>query len=299
MRRFSAVIMVTALVLGAASMAVAHNPPGETFFAVHIPDANLPVIDGYLEDWAPVPEEYIITSADLFARDQTLPTGNLGRGESDPADHWVKHYHGFNANTNKLYFGTTVWDNYHDNAREDAAAIWVDDDWEVRINPSAVDPEFQNVAGEPANKVIYLSGVPPNEGVYMRIVPGEEYDFMQVGTEQLQYGWSYTGEMVGPGDSIYIYEMALRPVEALLETGATLENTVFSDLEEGDEVHIANMVLDCDVPVGGHNGAWGLHAGPYNNPAADFIMAEMDDSIEWPTAVENVSWGMIKAGLAE
>jgi hypothetical protein len=291
--------MMAALVMGAATMAGAHNPPGVVYYAVHLPDENLPVIDGYLDDWAPVPDEYIITSEVLYARDQNIPTGNLGQGESDPADHWVKHYHGFNANTDKLYFGTTVWDNFHDNFREDAASIWVDDDWEVRINPAAVDVDFQNVAGEPANKIIYLSGVPPVEGVYMRIVPGEEYDFMQVGTEQLQYGWSFTGEMVGEGESVYIYEMALRPVEALLETGATLENTVFSDLEEGDEVHIANMVLDADQVEGGLQGAWGLHPGPTNHPLCDFIMAEMDDTIEWPTAVENVSWGMIKAGLAE
>ena len=300
MKRLTAVGLAAMLVVGLATMAGAHKPEGELYFAAQFPDHYLPVMDGDQSEWAVVPAAYVIPMEKIFSPNKDI--NDVGRGENDPSEFSVRHILGFNANNDKLYFATEMFDDYHDVGREDAGSLWRDDDWEVRVNVSAVPAEEQNVEGEPINKIIYVHCVPPLEGIYERILPGEAYPWMLNGTEQMAFGWSYDGEMIG-GESTYYYEMAIRPIVSMLAEGGTLDNTEFMDMEEGEIIHFNITTADTDAPEPAtYNGFWAISPGPANNPEVDLVMAEMDDdmlaNIEAAgTAVENISWGMIKAGI--
>ena len=268
--------MGSAIVLGLlvclAAVAGAHKPDGETFYAVQFPDHDVPVIDGNLDDWDLVPEKYSIRSNRLFSPAKSVR--DVERGEYDSSDIEIRHRIGFNPNTERLYFAFVVIDNYHDIDRESIGALWTDDSIDLRLNPTAVPAEEQNLEGEPANSMIYLLAVPPLEGIYHLIFPGG-YDWMLDGGGHLDFGWSFAGEMLDSGESTYIYEMSMTPIVALGESAAETE---FMDVEEGEQVHFNILVPDIDGPEPAtYNGFWGVSPGPLNEPECDLYLAELED----------------------
>ena len=281
------------LIVGLVAVAGAHKPEGELFFAFQFNDDSVPVIDGNHSDWSFIPADpYEIRNDRLFSPAASIR--DVGRGAADPSEANIRHRIGYNANDEFLYFSTEMFDDYHDIDREDPGSLWRDDDWEVRVNPSAVSAEEHNPEGEPVNKIIYVHAVPPLEGVYERILPGEDKDWMVDGGGNLEFGWSFTGEMLA-GEGTYYYEMKLRPVVAL---GETAEDTEWMDMEEGEQLHLNVTMADTDAPQPAtYNGFWAISPGPGNNPEVDFVLAPLDDVEQ--TAVEEVSWGMIKAGISE
>jgi len=281
------------LIVGLVAVAGAHKPEGELFFAFQFNDDSVPVIDGNHADWSFIPADpYEIRNDRLFSPAASIR--DVGRGAADPSEANIRHRIGYNANDEFLYFSTEMFDDYHDIDREDPGSLWRDDDWEVRVNPSAVSAEEHNPEGAPTNFITYVHAVPPLEGVYERILPGEDKDWMVDGGGNLEFGWSFTGEMVS-GEGTYYYEMKLRPVVAL---GETAEDTEWMDMEEGEQLHLNVTMADTDAPQPAtYNGFWAISPGPGNNPEVDFVLAPLDDVEQ--TAVEEVSWGMIKAGISE
>jgi hypothetical protein len=296
MKKLTIFAVAGLVIVGLASMASAHKPEGEKYFAFQFEDGAVPTIDGVFNDWVFVPEFYRIRGDRIFSPNKGIR--DVGRGDYDPSDVNIVHMYGFNPNDEFVYISTEMFDDYHDVDREDPGSLWRDDDYEVRFNATALPEAEHNLEGEPVNFVTYVHCVPPLEGVYERILPGEDKEWMVDGGGNLEFGWTFTGEMLS-GEGTYFYEMKLRPIIALADTEG---DTDWMDLEEGEELHVNITMADTDAPQPAtYNGFWALSPGPSNNPEVDLVLDELDSSVEQipGTAVEGSSWGMIKAGLSE
>ena len=285
-------VAIALLVLGVVSLAGAHQPAGETFFLVQFPDNAVPTIDGDLSDWNIVPESpYVLRADKMFDPAQFQ---EAGRGELDQSDFNPVHIMGWNDNLNKLYFANQIFDNIYNIDREDPARHWYDDNWEVEVNPTHLAAEEQNVAGEPVNRIAYKWVVPPLEGVYQSIEPVGDLPWLSDGTEYVSFGWSFDGDMFG--ESTYYYELAVTPIASLNREGATPSNTEFYDLEEDDVLHLSVFNGDIDN-ADDYQGFWGTVPESSNIALNDFVCAPIDPAMEVPSAVEQTSWGQIKAGV--
>lgn len=293
---------VCVFVLGAAVTARAHSPEGELFFAVQFPDNAVPVMDGDISEWDIVPESpYHLRNDRLSAPDPSILTAP--RGSQDPSDLNMHHIVGWNNAQNKLYFMSEVFDNIHNIDREDVARFWDDDALEIEVNPSAVAAGEKNLEGQPVNQFSYKWSVPPLEGQYQYIEPISTYTWFQDGTEFIDFGWAFDGEMFG--ESTYYYEMAIIPILALSrDEASSREGSEILDLEEGTTIHFSVNVGDIDETGGedNYNSFWGVSTDvPCCNATSDLVMAELDPLLlealaARGTAVEETSWGRIKAG---
>ncbi|MSR81855.1 MAG: hypothetical protein EXS58_02890 [Candidatus Latescibacteria bacterium] len=280
----------------------AHSPEGELFFAVQFPDNAIPVMDGDISEWDIVPESpYHLRNDRLSAPDPSILTAP--RGSADPSDLNLHHVVGWNNSQNKLYFMSEVFDNIHNIDREDVARFWDDDALEIEVNPSAVAAGEKNLEGQPVNQFSYKWSVPPLEGQYQYIEPISTYTWFQDGTEFIDFGWAFDGEMFG--ESTYYYEMAITPILALSrDEASSKEGSEILDLEEGTTIHFSVNFGDIDETGGedNYNSFWGVSTDvPCCNATSDLVMAELDPLLlealaTRVTAVEEVSWGRIKAG---
>lgn len=294
MKKSIVIGLAVILSLGTVSLVGAHAPVGELFFAVQFPDNAVPTIDGDLSDWNIVPESpYILRADKMFDPAQFQ---EAGRGELDLSDFNPMHILGWNDSMNKVYFANQVFDNIHNTDREDPARHWNDDNWEVEVNPTHLAAEEQNLEGEPVNRIAYKWVVPPVEGVYQSIEPVGDLAWLSDGSDYVSYGWGFTGDMYG--ESTYYYEMSITPIASLPRENATPENTEIVDLEEDEIIHISIFNGDIDN-ADDYQGFWGTTPESSNIALNDFVLAPMDDALldAVGTAVEQVSWGQIKAGL--
>jgi hypothetical protein len=276
-------------------LASAHLPPGELFFAAQFPDHYLPVIDGKHSEWDILPDIYSIRNDKLFDPAQFQ---EAGRGEIDISDANIRHRFGWNENSNKLYLASQIFDNIHNIDRAFGACHCHDDNWETEINPDHSPSEEQNLEGNPVNNISYKWVVPPLDGVYQSIEPIGDLAWLSDGTEFVMFGWSFDGEQFG--ESTYYYESAIIPIEALPRENATPENTDIHDLEEEEIIHMSVTMGDIDVEQENHSyqGFWSLSPESCCKGVNDFVMAPMEDALRdlAETAVEETSWGQIKAG---
>ena len=304
MKRRMSVLLVIALVLGMSSFVAAHDPPGELFFMVQFPDNAVPTIDGDFGDWSIVPDNpYAIGQDKLFDPAQFQ---QAGRGQFDPSDINIRHRMGWNDSFNKIYFATEIFDNVHSIDRADPARHWYDDNWEVGVNPDATPSEehSRNVEDIPINDFFYKFVVPPLGGIYSSMEPVGDLAWLQDGGEFIEFGWSFTGEQFG--ESTYRYELAVTPIESMPRDNATTEDQVVEhNLEEEEIIHISLTVGDIDEPTTGdfvlesYQGFWTLSPESCCTATNDFVMAPVEPSIAdlSATAVEEVTWGQIKAGF--
>ncbi|MBI2504096.1 MAG: hypothetical protein HYW07_12795 [Candidatus Latescibacteria bacterium] len=293
------------LVMGLVAPSEAHSPPGELYFAVQFPDNAVPTIDGNISEWDIVPPTpYTITNNRLFASDANVNVA--GRGEIDPGDMNIRHLIGWNNSDNKLYFMTEVFDNVHNTDRTNPSQFWQDDALEVEINPDATPTTEQNLEGQPINNISYKFAVPPVDGQYQFLRPLTNLPWLVDGSQWLDFGWSYEGEEFG--ESTYYYELAITPILSMPRDEATaLSGLEAFDLEENGIIHVTVNVGDFDEPCSecgcaSYQGFWSMSAEPgCCSGNADLVLAELDPQLVAAvgTAVEEVSWGQIKAGSVE
>ena len=270
MKKLTKLGLAAVLVMGLSSMAFGHAPPGELYFAVQFPDGLTPTMDGDLSDWDVVPiDPYTIRNDRLYSPVADIQP--VGRGEIDVSDINIRHLIGWNESANQLYFMSEVFDNVHNADRENPSAFWQDDAWEVEVNPDHTPTEEHNLEGEPANNFSYKWAVPPVEGSYQYYRPVSALEWLVDGTEWVNFGWGFDGEQFG--ESTYYYELAITPITSLPnDASATADQAVVFDLEENEIIHACTATND-------------------------LVLAELEPSLEGaaPTAVEDVSWGQIKA----
>ena len=300
MKKLTKLGLGAVLVMGLSSMAFGHAPPGELYFAVQFPDGLTPPMDGDLSDWDVVPiDPYTIRNDRLYSPVADIQP--VGRGEIDVSDINIRHLIGWNESANQLYFASEVFDNVHNADRENPSAFWQDDAWEVEVNPDHTPTEEHNLEGEPANNFSYKWAVPPVEGSYQYYRPVSALEWLVDGTEWVNFGWGFDGEQFG--ESTYYYELAITPITSLPnDASATADQAVVFDLEENEIIHASLVVGDFDEPcteceLTSYQGFWTMSPEMCCTATNDLVLAELEPSLEGaaPTAVEDVSWGQIKA----
>lgn len=294
--------LIMSLILAGAVAASAHNPPGELFFAAQFPDNIVPRMDGNLSDWDIVPiDPYTIRNDRLYSPVAEIQP--VGRGEIDASDINIRHLMGWNDNLNKLYFMTEVFDNIHNIDRENPSAFWQDDAWEVEVNPDHSSTEEHNVEGESANNISYKWAVPPVEGAYQFYRPNRGIAWFIDGSSWVDFGWGFEGDQFG--ESTYFYELAITPIQSM-PTGddVTEDQVVVHDLEEEEIIHLSMTVGDFDEPctecvLESYHGFWTTSPESCCTGTNDVVLAPVEPSIAdfAATAIEEVTWGQIKAGF--
>jgi hypothetical protein len=300
MKKLTKLGLAAALVTAMSSMAFGHAPPGELYFAVQFPDNLVPTMDGDLSDWDIVPiDPYTIRNDRLYSPVAEIQP--VGRGEIDVSDINIRHIMGWNENANKLYVMSEVFDNIHNADRENPAAFWQDDAWEVEVNPDHTPTEEHNLEGEPANNFSYKWAVPPVEGSYQYYRPVSALEWLVDGSEWVSFGWGFDGEQFG--ESTYRYELAITPITSLPnDASATPDQAVVFDLGENEIIHTSITVGDFDEActecvLESYQGFWTMSPEMCCTGTNDVVLAEMEPSLmeEASTAVDIVSWGQIKA----
>ena len=199
-----------------------------------------------------------------------------------------------------IYLASQIYDNIHNIDRSFGDCHCLDDNWEIEINPDHSASEEQNLEGNPVNNISYKWVVPPLDGVYQSIEPIGDLAWLSDDTEFVDMSWSFTGEQFG--ESTYFYEIRLIPIDALPREGATPDNSSIHDLEEEEIIHMSVTMGDIDVEQANHayNGFWSLSPESCCKGVNDFVMAPVEPALEElsaATAVEETSWGHIKAGF--
>ena len=140
-----AVFLALVFVFGATAT-FAHFPEGVTYFAVQFPDENVPVIDGNLDDWAPIPEAYRITTEMLY--EQLAGMGAAGTGV-DLSDLAVECMVGWNETTNKVYVAVQRYDNVRIVLRPsgDPSLMWNQDNMELMTDVAHTGAQFSGLQG--------------------------------------------------------------------------------------------------------------------------------------------------------
>ena len=151
--------------IGIASIAQAHDPPDLLLLAVQFPDTNVPVIDGFDDDWSAIP----VDQYGIFA-ETTYPVGASTRegralefasqGEIDPSDMNFRHLIGWSDSQNMFYVTTSVYDNLHVTNRQDPGRFYWDDSYEMGLNADHTNIDDQN-SGDIANGFYYKYALPP------------------------------------------------------------------------------------------------------------------------------------------
>ena len=291
--------------IGIASIAQAHDPPDLLLLAVQFPDTNVPVIDGFDDDWSAIP----VDQYGIFA-ETTYPVGASTRegralefasqGEIDPSDMNFRHLLGWSDSQNMFYVTTSVYDDLHVTNRQDPGRFYWDDSYEMGLNADHTNIDDQN-SGDVANGFYYKYALPPKDGAFEFFRPNVNLPWLVNGTRYVEIAWSFTGEEFG--ESTYIYEIRILPIAQMpLSDEATEDQVVVWDFEEGQIIHWGNMVTDVDVLTGDadhRHGQWSTSpGGTAGRPVSDVLLSPIDPGIEWPeptTAVEAESWGRIKA----
>ena len=292
------IVLSAVLTVAMALPVLAHFPPGEFFFAVQFPDANVPVIDGNHADWGVVPQVPYEVGNDRYSDSVYSKL----RGEIDVSDLSVRQVVGWNDNTNLLYFMAEVFDNVHSRDAETPNAWWADDAWEIYINPThaEIDGGGGYAPGqEGIIKIGYNFSMPPTAGAWGGYNPPFDWVTDPANNDAWSMAYTFSGEEFG--ESTYIYEFAVQPISSMPKNNEATEDQVnIHDLSEGETIHIGIIVNEVDGGEGeGDNriGQWGTQVEGCCHADMDLLIAPVDPDILWPTAtaVEAASWGMIKA----
>jgi len=301
------VLVALGIIAIGAGAVTAHEPPGEIFYAVGLPDHAIPTLDGDKSDWDMIPSEYWVTREANF--EETV----IGTDVGDLSDFNSMHIMGWNEGTNKFYFMADVIDDVWD--RDNEAQ---DDGFDLVIDADHSGGELWNSewhALEPEDQIdlVFVTGqnyrfyVPPIDDYWVMILGRgfvRDDNFVTNGREvftpeHMALGWSVDpGEHLAPGQSIF--EVMVTPWENMYrgEDGEARSSIV--DLEEELIVHVAYQFKDIDVAVEGERYSGGYDFPPLHNIwfntslHADFELLAVDAAL-FPTAVETDTWGRIKS----
>lgn len=297
---------LTLVLIFGATAAFAHFPEGVTYFAVQFPDANVPTIDGSLDDWAPVPEAYRITTEMMYEQLAGMGIGGTGVDLSDMA---ILLMVGWNENANKLYVGAQTYDNVHMVLRPTGqpTSMWQQDDLEVMTDFDHSGGQyagFSDLTPEESKRQVgaqaqqYAYAYPNADGI-------NEVSFMaatwDVEAPYQEQGYNFEGTNLGPGTTTY--EIALTVWQDCNWMGP--DQSIEGDLTEGQILGLQFSFGDFDDPENPtqYHAFWTVSGQDETfkraERFADFLLAPIDDSIDWSVAqaVESNTWGRIKASF--
>ena len=286
-------LVVVAIVLAFSSMAIAYEPPGVTYYIGGIAEADVPTVDGFVDDWAFMPRAYYWTGADFGASSEG------GTGMPGASDHYangevakddfdvIAQYIGWAPSTNMYYIGLNVTDSELYFPNEDVGGSWQEDHFQFLLNANGEGGNFRST--DPScciGQQWYLTLDPRNEAQplgFFGNAAGQEWawvpPFAYYGIQKSATGWSA--------------EVGLALWDFLDVTEATsVRHTITAGETFGGNVHIRDRDADELNDVGttmNFADAWqdaSLFASFY------MVSPEETGSV---TAVESSTWGSIKS----
>lgn len=299
-----------ALIAGALLISTtcwAHLPEGTVRAAVQFPLGQAPIIDSNLSEWDVVTDAYLITHEDL-----TETVTGLGT-ERDAADLALRAFVGWSPETNRVYimedrFDDAVWvgDESWEGAKGSGCTGNARDFLEIQIDGDHSGGQFNSWKDE---------GLSQEEKDILHGQQAQGYGLRPNG----RYAWHKTIEHTLPpfGDQAFSCTSAPgEPGNVFAEYSYTpwndlrwtdVPNSVAQTLVEGEIFGLNFTVLDSD-DGGFYDGYWTLSGATdschHADFLSDFLLTPIDPDIDWAsqdraTAVEEKSWGHIKATFAE
>jgi hypothetical protein len=299
-------LAVTGLVLLTFETSFAHLRTDRNWAVVQVPidvDGVRDVqMDGDLGDWDNVPSVFWVTHDDLI---ETV-TGT--QGDPDPSNLAERIIFGWSPKTNILYFMEDRFDDFFYGTIDnnfDTVEVMLDFD-------HSADPIFQNVASEGLDAERWEGALSQN---YRYQLQNENQMWLWGGApwagEEPYSGvrWTYEGELVGGATTLHM-EMWFTPFDDLPTNSTSIDDDriIIHTMKEGEIMGVGFSVQDDDDGAdGSYNGYW-TNSGDteiYFKATAmvDYVFLGYNESI-WVagdnvTAVEEDSWGRIKAGFSE
>jgi hypothetical protein len=231
------------------------GPPLPGFKVFQFPADQIPRIDGKDDDWAMVPESYVITLNDMHDDEHK-------HDKPDPKDLDIRVKVGWVKGLNRLYFLYEAYDNYWDFAdpglHNDTFELVVDGD----RSGGALIPQFRNFADQSEMDAHFsMHGVQAQN--YHIMTPAEGKDWaMEWGCQPWAKAlpWANHAQSYSfrPGESgHYILEFYITPFDYAGCEGP--QRAVESELYENKVIGLSWAVIDYDgAPRGANNGFWNL-----------------------------------------
>lgn len=302
MRKALALTMGSLLLAGSA---MAQEPPEvPLFFAVGVPDANMPTIDGDNSDWAWVDRSFEVTIEDMNAL-----TGSV----DDADDLFIDLILGWNDNSNRIMAMIHV----HDNdliVDKNPTCTFRDDNCEVHFDPDNQGggpysaPADQDL--QPAYQMcLSFSDQFPRVQMYN----GALGNFEQ---SAFDFWWTHSGDfvsanMVNEGEE-YFYEFSAELFDPLSISGGPDASTRWN-LAAEQTIGMSISVDDADLGINANGVPGEEDLCGDGCPEGFFWQAQMSMAEQFmntggmpdifltgsATAVESNSWGRIKAIMKE
>ena len=296
MKRIFVLMLGVAAVFGLSTRAVAHDPEGFVGLVAEFPDSNVPVIDGLLGDWDAVvaAEIYTLSTGTGDMVDMLGCPEDQGKCADDggplPGDAQVTYTFGWNDTRNWILMAIEVFDDFHNSSRTDAGRFFLDDSLEITVFGTHAGFDCCE-AGGTLRWVQYKYNLPPRLGVWETYRPFSGWPWLRDGTKWANIEYTFTGDEFG--ESTYLYELQVLPIESMPFSEEAAESDAnILDLEPGLLTHMNIMANESDE-TDVRQAIWNTAV----TNTTDMQFEGLDPDIVWgsPTAVEDMSWGRIKA----
>jgi hypothetical protein len=305
MRKYTALLIAVAFSFGLAGSALAHLPEGYMYFAFQFPDHLVPSMDGDLGDWDFVPDVYRIDNENHMIESFVQENRDPG-GAFDASTLVLNAIIGWNETQNRMIFTTWYWDDMHqvDRAAEAGGLMHTDDCIEIMIDADHTGGKFRGLGETDEEKrrlecsqaQRYAISEPAPDARGFRSANFGAWTEAKGGVNA-DWGWSYDGVLMGEG--MLYCEFSIRPWDDLNFEGPDV--SLEHDLEEGEIIGMNLSYGDFDetddyMSYWTHSGGSGTTSNA--SVLADFLLMEVEEGLpDAPTAVEQGSWGRIKASF--
>lgn len=281
---------VLAIVIAFSTMAIAYEPAGITYYIGGIAEANIPDIDGFVDDWAFMPRAYYWTGADF--RDSALdPNGQPGAGTNYATGVTSKDdrdilalYIGWAPSTNMYYIGCDAVDNDLFFPEESIGGTWQEDHLQFLIDAPGTGGNFRTT--EPKNCTAqqwYLALDPRDVATplgFFGQVEGQEWCTVAP--------WAFYGMQVSATGWSCEVGMALWDFLDVAEATSTRHMLAAGDIIGGN-VNIKDKDTD------GENCGTTFNFADAWTDASLFAAFYLVDPVETGTPVASSTWGSIKS----
>ena len=300
--KMKAAVLAAALVFGMTSAATAHSPADVTFGAFQWPTDQLPVLDGNISEWDALPAELWVDSNDFGATQGIAP-------EVDASDFFFSVAVGWNDELDRIYFVAERYDDIYDRTGVDR-----DDTFEFGWDTDHTADDFW-ATGAAADDLPRERSRGAQSGHFAWPETGDGIDvnnwFWFWNTRTVTDARWAMDEPWACCDDSYVIDGSLDGEATLFAEWYVVgfddynfngpDVSVVHDLVEGEVIGIGMSVTDTDevdadgnvsfekYTLGGENLIFG-DASFFS----DFLLLEVDEDA-LSTAVENDSWGRIKA----
>lgn len=285
-------LVVLAIVIAFASMAIAYEPPGIVYYIGGIAEADVPTIDGFVDDWAFMPRQYYWTGADFRASGEepngqpgvstSYATGEVAKDDFDI----IAQYIGWAPSTNMYYIGLNITDSELHFPNEDIGGTWQEDHFQFLLNANGEGGNFRSTSPPCSiGQQWYLTLDPRDEANplgFFGSAAGQEWSWVPpfgfYGIQKSATGWSAE---VGVALWDFLDVTQATSVRHIITAGETFGGNVHIRDRDPDE-------NDCGTTMNFAD-AW-TDASLF----AAFYMVSPEETGR-VTAVESSTWGSIKS----